>query len=109
MKRLVVLASVLAVALALGGCASFVKEAPCDRGAYVYEKEVSVWPLFSAEKEVYEKGVHEDGNVLFFISWSKWTDKPYAGKVRTDEPVAVRLDVSPAAAPAAGLEEPAEQ
>jgi hypothetical protein len=60
------------------GCARFSSDPSGPRGQKISSKQIVIFPLFVADREVYENGIQEDGNFLLFISWSKWTERPYS-------------------------------
>lgn len=64
------------LAFALSGCTSISRSAPAHKGDLIRTDHVVVLPLFCTTTEVYSMGVQKNGNVLLFVNWSVWQDKP---------------------------------
>jgi hypothetical protein len=64
------IAAALAAVAAFSGCESYTGTARTDAGEQVSQKSFNMWPIVQANKTVYQEGVQNQGEALFFIKWN---------------------------------------
>jgi len=80
---------VLGALFAVSGCTSYSATARGDAGQQISQKSFHAWPLFFADRTVYERGVLNQGETLFVIKWCDFhttTPKPRKEAEKKDGP-----------------------
>ncbi len=75
LKASLIVPAIFLAALLFSGCTSVTSTSHADRGNLIRTDNVSVWPLFRAEKSFYDNGTFSQGSAIVIVRWDVWKQK----------------------------------